>query len=239
MILSKPKHGGAPIEAVRLLPKPRCYRPIAAASPWIAIDPVLRADCVSFCRNVQLAFVAFLTLLAASRSAFASVPSSDACPPAAATAAPIHGNAERAILAQQAKGSVHRRWLLEAELTRRITSPMPAILKANRPIAPQIDIERAHAPPATPLTSLSVRNSLRSASRFPASSSSASFSSLLRPSHTSLPQQPSCSHRPFCCAAIPLVREAPAATTGCFGVRSHSCARLSLHLPGGIIHVCC
>lgn len=239
MILSKPKHGGAPIEAVRLLPKPRCYRPVAAASPWIAIDPVLQTDCVSFCRKVQLAFIAFLTLLAASRAASASVSRSDACPSAAATPGLIHSKFEWNMVAEQTNDHVCTQRLQATLFARRVSPPTAAVLKANWPIAPQIDIERAHAPPAAALTSLLVHNSFRSASRFPASLSSASIFSLPGPPRRSLSQQPSCYDRPSCCAANSLLWEVPEVTAGCFGVRSHSCALRSFHLPGGITHVCC
>ena len=165
MVLGKPKPVHTSIMVPRLLPKPRCLRPTAAASPWIAVDPVLLADCVSVCRSVQLAFVAFLALLAGTRSSFAVSPT--ASPDRLASIRlPQTGSemeqsvsicSERTLPSAQMEG--------ERSFNIRDLSVARFYLDPLIPQAPQLHLERAHAPPAAASALLKICTHFRSTAR--------------------------------------------------------------------------
>src|SRR5690242_17923763 len=78
MVIGRKKHecvaAPAPprLMGSRLVPTPRCFHRAASSSPWLAVDPVLRADCMAFCRNVRLAIVAVFAVFGLCRMANAA-----------------------------------------------------------------------------------------------------------------------------------------------------------------------
>lgn len=234
MVLGKPKPAHTSIIVPRLLPKPRCFRPTAAAAPWIAVDPVLRADCVLLCRSVQLAFVAFLALLAGTRNSFAVSPT--ATPDRLASVRlPQTGSemeqsvsicSERTLPSAQKEG--------ERSFIIRDLSVARSYLDPLIPKVPQLNLERAHAPPAAASAFLKIRTHFRSTARLAVSLPFAS-------SHPGSPL-------PFRSTSdIPTSRFAESshfAWSGRITARASVRVAASLHPhltsdPGGITHVCC
>ncbi len=234
MVLGKPKPAHTSIIVPRLLPKPRCLRPTAAASPWIAIDPVLRADCVSFCRSIQLAFVAFLALMAGTRSAFAAPPAAPADRFTNARQSQFGSETEESASIGWEQASVPAQKQERRSFSNAVLARGRAYLDPLIPKVPQLNLERAHAPPVAELAFLTVGTLLRLTAPPPVG---LSFASSL--SRSSLPFRSTFDILAFRCTAVshcarsgyPTVREGMRAAAP---LRSYPNSD-----PGGITHVCC
>lgn len=233
MVLGKPKPAYALTAVPRLLPKPPCFCFAAAGSPWIAIDPVLRADCVSLCRSVQLAFVAFLALLAGSKSAFAANPSASPHRIESTRQQRTAGALEQRNCVERRQASVSPQRREERPFSTRERARVRSSFDPLIPTSPQLNLERAHAPPAVSITLLPVFISFRTITP-----SHSGLQSVSRVHHLSLPSLLSSTfhlplHRNLALRAEWLphyARTFPLSAS----LRPHS--NLAL---GGIFHVCC
>lgn len=186
----------------RLVPMPKCYRRAAARlSPWIAVDPVLMADCVGICRRVQLAIVAALALFSPNRTALATESANFAAPGEVRTTSQNDGHPLTAhvdALIAESRPIAYKR-MPSGNTTRFV------MVESFSPKTPQINMERAHGPPA-----ISEPMALSSISRLIAippciASSSlhsvvpASGPTLLASSHLTTPSLSA----PHCCPPVP------------------------------------
>lgn len=132
----------------RLVPMPCCFRRATTGSPWFAIDPVLRADCMAFCRRARLALVAVFAVFGLCRMADAAEPAANNTQTGIASLLVRNGQVE----ATAAIACANQRALKLAIYPGTFGSKAPltfeTLFNLPGPRAPKIKIERAHAPPA-------------------------------------------------------------------------------------------
>jgi len=146
MAISRIRHECmAAIVLPRLVPMPKCYRRAAVRlSPWLAVDPVLMADCMAVCRRIRLTLVAVVALFSVSRTALAAESANFAGPGEMQAALQNDGNTLKAHVNA-----------LVAELPPIADKRVPlgnaarfVVVESSFPKSPEIDMERAHGPPA-------------------------------------------------------------------------------------------
>jgi len=142
----------------RLISMPRCFHRASIGSPWLAIDPVLQADCMAFCRSVRLTLVAVFALLGLSKMACAA-PACNNAPTGIANLLLQNGNVEVASAVECANQNAVKVVISTAH-GRKIPLTFGNLFKIPSPEAPKINMERAHAPPATHMPLALIRISI-------------------------------------------------------------------------------
>jgi hypothetical protein len=141
-------HGLPRLMGARLVPMPCCFRRASTSSPWLAIDPVLRADCMAFCRNVRLTFVAVFALLGLSKMACAAGPAANRVQTDTVDLPAQNRSVELASAVECANHRVPKLAISAAPFGRKTPLTVGTLFNMPCPEAPRIDMERAHAPPA-------------------------------------------------------------------------------------------
>lgn len=215
----------------RLVPTPRCFHRAAIGSPWLAIDPVLRTDCMAFCRSARLAFVAVFALLGLSKMACAAEPAANNAPTGIANLLPQNGKVEVASAVECANQNALKVVISTAH-GRKIPLTFGSLFNIPGPEAPKINMERAHAPPAAHMPLALIRISIYFAR-----------SSLVKSSRIV----------PYCCLSFPVPSPSitidrqlmtPPVPGACALLRGSVCSTAFLStnsssFPGGITNVCC